>query len=310
MSRPLTLPIPIVLFAYARPQMLQHTLECLRTNQVPLIYAFSDGTRTPDKEQAVQEVRQALRAVGWCDMRLTERDRNYGLGVSIRAGVAEVLKRHESVIVFEDDLICVPGTYAYLAAALNHYRDDPRVMSVTGWTHPRVVPSSVQEQPYFDGRAECLAWGTWAGVWLGMDRDAKTLLRACRRRGIDVYRYGADLVHQAEEERQRNIWAVRFLYLHILERGLCLRPPHSLVEHIGVDSNATNAAGVWSAWTNPPLQPAPAIPATWPVPAENEECSRLWQMAYGRKPSIFRRGARYARRQLVALRQQIAGARR
>ena len=118
--------IPIILFAYARPDHLRRTLECLRADQIPLIYAFSDGARTPDKEQAVQEVRQVLRTVDWCEMRLVERDRNYGLGVSIRAGVAEVFERHDSLIVFEDDLICVPGAYTYLAAALDHYRDDPR----------------------------------------------------------------------------------------------------------------------------------------------------------------------------------------
>ena len=183
-------------------------------------------------------------------------------------------------------------------------------MSVTGWTHPRVIPRSVTDQPYFDGRAECLVWGTWARVWSGMNRDASALIKECRQRGVDVYRYGADLMRQAEEERQRNIWAVRFQYLHMRERGLCLRPPQSMVEHIGVDSNASNSAGVWSVWTNPPLQPAPAIPATWPITMENEECSRLWQAAYGGKPSVFRRTARFARRQLVALRSQIAGVQR
>jgi uroporphyrinogen-III decarboxylase len=35
--------IPIVLFAYARPDHLQHTLNCLKADQVPLIIAFSDA---------------------------------------------------------------------------------------------------------------------------------------------------------------------------------------------------------------------------------------------------------------------------
>lgn len=40
--------IPIVLFAYARPDHLSRTLECLKINQVPLIYAFSDDRQSSE----------------------------------------------------------------------------------------------------------------------------------------------------------------------------------------------------------------------------------------------------------------------
>jgi hypothetical protein len=275
--------IPVALFAYARPNHLRGTLESLRANQVPLLYAFSDGPQISDKEPDVEEVRKLLRAIDWCDVILCEREVNLGLGRSIITGVSQVLREHPVLIVFEDDLICVPGTYKYLSAALHHYWDDPIVMSVTGWTHPRVIPSSITDQPYFDGRAECLAWGTWARAWKGMDQDARALMQACRAQGIDVYRYGSDLPLMAEVELQRNIWAVRFLYLHILHKGLCLRPPYSMVEHIGFDGEATNAKNNVE-WANPPLNPCPPLPDQWPVAIENSECPHLWRRALRAKP--------------------------
>ena len=139
--------IPVALFAYARPDYLRRTLDSLRATHVPLIYAFSDGPRTPGKAPAVAEVRYMLRAIDWCEAVLCERETNFGLGVSIRTGIAEVLNKHEALLVVEDDLICVPGTYQYLCAALEHYRDVPSVMSVTGWTHPRAIPPDVTDQP-------------------------------------------------------------------------------------------------------------------------------------------------------------------
>ena len=274
--------VPIALFAYARPDHLQQTLEGLRANQVPLIYAFSDAPRTPDKQPAVAAVRQILRTIDWCEVVLCEREENLGLGKSIMTGVTSVLSKHEAIIVFEDDFICVPGTYQYLCAALEAYRDNLSVMSVAGWTHPSVTPSHVIEQPYFDGRAECWVWGTWARVWQEMDKDAKTLMQMCEAQGIDPYRYGADLPAMAAVELQQNIWAVRFLYFHILHQGLCLRPPHSMVEHIGFDSQATNASDA-SQWSNPPLKACPALPQEWPEPIENPECTQLWQTACGAK---------------------------
>ncbi len=293
--------IPVALFAYARPDHLRRTLEVLRANEVPLIYAFSDGPSLQDKEPAVAEVRKILREIDWCEVILCERDLNLGLGRSILTGVSSVLSHHDAVIVFEDDLVCVPGTYRYLSAALHYYRDEPAVMSVTGWTHPSVTPDDVIDQPYFDGRAECWVWGTWARAWRGMNRDAETLMQECTAQGIDVYRYGADLPAMAEMELRINIWAVRFLYLHILHGGLCLRPPYSMVEHIGFDAQATNASD-GSQWASQPLKPCPPLPDVWPLPVENPECPHLWQKAYGGKPvrrapaGLARRAARFMRK--------------
>lgn len=285
--------IPIILFAYARPDHLRQTLDCLKENQVPLIYAFSDGPLAPDKESAVAQVRKMLRAIDWCEVILCERETNLGLGRSILTGVTEVLDKHNSAIIFEDDLICVPGTYAYLCAALEQYQDNGRVMSITGWTHPLVTPGDVSIRPYFDGRAECWVWGTWARAWHGMEIDAKTLMEQCKDQGIDIYRYGADLVKMAKAELHQNIWAVRLLYLHILKKGLCLRPPWSMVEHIGFDDNATNTKN--ESWAkNPQLKPCPPIPAHWPIPVENSACTRLHGKMCGTHPTFTDRLFRFA----------------
>jgi SAM-dependent methyltransferase len=272
-------PIPVVLFAYNRPDLLRRTLGCLRENGVPLLYAFSDGAGNPAAETSVMAVRALLRAVDWCELRLIEREQNWGLGRSIRAGVGDVLTHHEAAIVVEDDLICVPGTYAYLCAALHAYRDTPQVMSVTGWNHPRVTPPDVGDRPYLDGRAECWIWGTWARAWRGMeDATALQMIAACKERGVDPWAYGVDLREQAEQEQARNIWAVRWLYHHILHGGLCVRPPWSMVEHIGFDRRASNTPQAMG-WDNPPLRAAPPVPSQWPAPHEHPACRRLWAAA-------------------------------
>lgn len=275
--------VPVALFAYARPEHLRRTLQSLRANRVPLIYAYSDGPSTAAVAGKVAEVRAILSAVNWCEISIYTRSENLGLGRSIRAGVADVLSRHASVLVFEDDLICVDGAYAYLAAALAHYANDTRVMSVTGWTHPRITPSDVTDQPFFDSRAECLVWGTWRRAWDGMDQDALTLMHCCEKKGIDPFVHGADLVEMAHIERERNIWAVRFIYLHILRGGLCFRPPHSLVEHIGFDGAATNATAA-NGWSNPPLRPCPQVPTIWPDAVKHPQTEALAATAYGRRP--------------------------
>jgi len=127
----------------------------------------------------------------------------------------------------------------------------------------------------------------------------------CEAKGIDRNKYGSDLPAMAENELRNNIWAVRFLYLHILHGGLCLRPPWSMVEHIGFDAQATNASD-GSQWANPPLNPCPPIPSKWPEPLEHSQCPILWQQACGAPPTGYGRFLRFARRIASRARRMIA----
>ncbi len=294
--------IPVVLFAYARPAHLARALACMKENGVPLIEAFADGAKGAADADAVAEVRAMLRAVDWCEVRLTERQENWGLGKNVLAGVSEVATRHGAWVGWEDDLIAVPGTYAWVCAALRRFENEPRVMSVTAWTHPRVTPAEVGAGPYFDARAECWVWGTWARSWRGMaEETALEKMAAAVKRGVAADAYGADLPAMAREEERKNIWAVRWLYHHLARGGLCVRPPWSMVEHIGFDAGATNAGGA-GAWANPPLRGGPAVPVQWPEVREQAECRALWQAAGGTAPAGV--GARLRR----ALRRVIPAA--
>ena len=280
--------IPVVLVAYARPAHLARALACLRENGVPLIHAFADGAKGAADAAAVAETRALLRAVDWCEMRLTERGENFGLGRNVLAGVSDVATRHEAFVVWEDDLVSVAGTYAWVCAALRHYAADERVMSVSAWTHPRVTPADVGEAPYLDARAECWVWGAWARSWRGMpEQTAREKMAAAMKRGVAADAYGADLPAMAREEERKNIWAVRWLYHHFAAGGLCVRPPWTMVEHIGFDAGATNAGGA-GAWANPPLRRAPPVPIMWPDAREHPEGRARWQTA-GAKPRWWRR---------------------
>ena len=226
---------PVVLFTYARPDHLARVLTCLRENKVPLIWVFSDGAKGTEDRARVEAVRQMLTRVNWTEIRITKRLENLGLGRNVRSGVEEVISEFSQFIVWEDDLIAVPGTYAWLVEALNHYRDDPKVMSISAWTHPRITPTNVGGRPYFDARADCWVWAGYARSWRGMDETALAKIEAIESRGDEADAYGADLPRQARDELPKNIWAVRWLYHHLQHGGLCLRPPWSMGEHIGFD---------------------------------------------------------------------------
>ncbi len=271
--------IPVVLLAYARPDHLARVLACLRENAVPLIHAFADGAKGPKDAVFVAETRRLLRGVDWCELRLVEREKNLGLGRNVLAGVTDVSAHYEAFIVWEDDLVCAPGTYAWLCAALRHYATDERVMSVTAWTHPRVMPADAKGCAYFDARAESWIWGAWPRSWRGMNEEtALQKMAAVKHRRIPVSVCGFDLPKMAREEQPENLWAVRWLYHHIQHDGLCLRPPWPMVDHIGFGVGATNAI-VTAGLANTALREAPSLPAIWPETRECLKCRARWRSA-------------------------------
>jgi hypothetical protein len=270
--------IPVALFAYRRADLLERTLASLRANGVSKIYAFSDGPREPSVALQVDEVRAVLRGVDWCAIEISESSTNRGIGVAMLSEVSKLFERHESLVIVEEDLEFVPGTYAFLCAALQHYRDDPRAMGVTAWTHARVTPRGVT-QPFFTGRMATFVWATWRRAWAGMG-DATALQRRdeCLAEGIDPARFGDDLVESPKHEVEKAMWDVRFNLHMLARRGLFLYPAASMVRHTGYDSRAMNLPSE-AGWEDV-VVPAPVVrDIRWPTAIEYPGSDLLWRCA-------------------------------
>jgi len=164
-------------------------------------------------------------------------------------------------------------------------------MGVTAWNHPRVTPRDVGADPYFCGRMSGLMWGTWRRAWSGVtERTAAELCETCRARGIDVSRYGDDLVSAAVDEAAAGMWDMRFNLHMLAQRGLFLWPARSMVVHTGYEPRATNSpnAAGWEDFASP----TPALDRIrWPAVEEQPECAGLWRLAVNAPPppSFFRR---------------------
>lgn len=269
---------PIVIFAYRRAEILRETLEGVRLNHPPKLIIFCDGAKNDEDLQDVADVRALVSAIDWVPTCIIQRPENLGLGHSVLTGVPEVFEEHEAAIFLEDDIVLGEGAYAWLSEALRVYRVEKSVQSVTAWTHAAILPDHTGAGGYFDGKAECWAWGAWRRSWAGMEQPADEILAQSVGLGRDVERYGLDIPIMAAEARARNLWAARWWCLHLLNQSLCLRPAMSMARHIGWDDRATTTVDDMSFWRDGPAQAA-IEPGGWPEPVEHPQCAVLWQRA-------------------------------
>jgi|WetSurMetagenome_2_1015567.scaffolds.fasta_scaffold42177_3 FkbM family methyltransferase len=239
---------PIVLFVYNRPRHTYETLRSLMRNDLAdrselIIYA--DGPTHDASEETrrrIREVRHFIRSEQWCRaVRICERERNRGLAGSVIEGVTEVVNQFGKVIVLEDDLLLARGFLKFMNGALEAYRDNRRIFSISGYRYPGVVPKAYRESVFLFPRASSWGWATWSDRWNKADwevRDLERLLSDTEEQKR-FHRGGSDLTEMLVMQAQGRIdsWAIRWCFVHHANHAYGLFPVRSLVQNIGLDGS-------------------------------------------------------------------------
>jgi hypothetical protein len=235
---------PIALFIYNRPQHTARTLASLAANPLATesdLVVYADGPKTPEHEPSVQAARSVVReARGFKSVRVVERERNLGLANSIISGVTEICDAQGSVVVVEDDLDLSPGFLTFMNEGLERYRDEERVMQISGYVfavdRPEELPAA-----FFLRLSATWGWATWKRAWDHLETDASRLLGQFSNeasRDFDLggaYPYFQTLVDH--DRGTLNVWGVRWYASMFLRGGLCLHPARPLVNNIGMDGS-------------------------------------------------------------------------
>lgn len=247
MSRDITQWAPIAIFIYKRSEHARRAIVSLQAcdgAQSSLIYVFADGPKTATDAPAVLATRAVAHELLGSSAVFVEQERNRGLANSIIAGTTELCDRYGTVIVVEDDLVLAPSFLRFLNEGLERYRDEPRVMQVSG--HMFDVPSLAQQQEaLLLPMTTSWGWATWKRAWDFFD-PAATGWRERLAEGAEVKRYnlGGRYDHFRMLKRQMNgeidSWAIRWYYNVFARDGLVLFPPRTLVSNLGLDGSGTH----------------------------------------------------------------------
>lgn len=237
---------PIAFFAYKRPGHAKRALEALIENEEftkSPVYIFCDGPKTPKDTKMVGATRAAIRSFARGNATVVERDRNMGLANSIITGVTELCGRYGRVIVVEDDLVVAPSFLDYMNRALDMYRDEERVMQVSGHMFP--VELSAKTDAVFLPFTTTWGWATWGRAWRlfepGMNGYERLKRDRALRRKFDLggaYPYFRMLEMQMKGDVDS--WGIKWYLSVFMAGGLTLYPARSLVENTGFDGSGTH----------------------------------------------------------------------
>ena len=232
---------PIIYFAYNRPVHTKKTLEYLKRNKLAkksLIYFFLDAAKDKYSKDKVLEVRKIIKNVkGFKKKKIIIRKKNLGVAGNIIEGVTRILKKHEKIIVVEDDILTSPYFLKYMNDALNLYKDENKVAAVSGYSYPII---NKYNDYFFLKMGECWGWATWKSSWEIFEKNGIKLLKIIKKNNhISEFNFddSYDFVKQLENFclKKNQSWAIRWYASIYLNNKFTLYPPKSLVKNIGMD---------------------------------------------------------------------------
>ncbi len=241
---------PIVLFVYNRPDHTKQTVEALQKNELAKeskLFIYSDAAKNEDAVAKVNEVREYIKTInGFKKVTIIEREKNWGLANSIIDGVTKIVNEYGKIIVLEDDLVTSPYFLKFMNEALEFYKDEEKVYSITGYSFTDDIQNI--DSSYFLSITSSWSWATWAVKWKSFQRDKKALkefvFKQSSNKSAFNFNDSYDYTSLAKWQLDENIdsWAIYWYFSVFQKNGLTLYPSKSLVHNIGFDGSGVHCA--------------------------------------------------------------------
>lgn len=239
---------PIALFVYNRIDTLKQTVEALQKNYLAPeseLIIFSDAGKDQKDQLSVQVVREYLKTiVGFKTIIIHEAAYNKGLATSIIEGVTMVLDDYESIIVLEDDLIISKNFLDFINQALEFYKKDEKIFSVSGWSLKLETIKRIKFDNYVHLRMSSWGWGIWKDKWTQIPWEKNYYINYLSDKKIEngFKKVSPDLPRMLKKyiSGKNQSWAIRASFFQFLNNKYTVAPKMSKVNNIGFGKGATH----------------------------------------------------------------------
>lgn len=239
---------PILFLIFNRPDTTARVFAAIRAARPARLYVAADGPRSdrPGEADRCAEARRIATAIDWpCELRTLFRDTNLGCRRAVSGAITWFFEHEPEGIILEDDCLPHPTFFPYCAELLARYRDDERVMCITGNNFQK----SMGRWPYsyyFSIYNHCWGWASWRRAWEHYDAEVERfgapattarVRRLSRVRGFA--NYWCEKFRDVKEARIDS-WAYVWTWSCWAQGGLTCTPRVNLVSNIGFGPDATH----------------------------------------------------------------------
>ncbi len=237
----------ILFIIFNRPEETREVFVAIKKAQPEKLFIAADGARSNrPKEAALCETTRAIvKEIDWpCQVETRFQDQNLGCKKHVSSAISWFFERVEEGVILEDDTVPDQSFFLFAQEMLAKYRDDARIMHISGTTF---IPKSHASEPaasyHFSRYAHVWGWASWRRAWNKYDIDMKNIDglgkdAAAFSRERDREYWIRFFKHM--KDKQVDTWDAQWQYTIRSMRGLCITPNVNLVRNIGFGETATH----------------------------------------------------------------------
>lgn len=237
---------PVLFCIFNRPDLTEKSFEQIRKARPSKLFVSADGPRVnregePDLCEAARSI---VHKVDWpCETHTLLRSKNVGCQMAMSSGIDWFFEHVDAGIILEDDCVAHPAFFGFCQQLLERYKDDKRVMCITGNNFQRGAYRG-DASYYFSMFPHCWGWASWKRAWNLYDPEMSSLSQIVQT-GLLANLVGTGFedwlsVFKQVEKGEVNSWAYRWLLSCWSQHGLTATPNKNLVTNIGFDERATH----------------------------------------------------------------------
>ena len=240
--------VPVVLVIFRRPDTTRRVFEAIREARPKQLFIVADGPR-PDiqgEEEKCRAARDVVADIDWdCEVCRCYADENMGCKQRVSSGLDWVFDQVNEAIILEDD--CVPHAtfFPYCSELLDRYRDDERVMVVSG-NNFQPPGRDYGGSYYFSAYNHCWGWATWRRSWEHYDGNFEAWQDLRETEWLHGWLASESAAHywgsifDLAVRGEIDSWAYPWTFSCWVQHGLSVLPSVNLVSNIGIGPEATH----------------------------------------------------------------------
>jgi len=240
--------VPILFLVFNRPDLTAEVISVLRQVSPKRLFVAADGPRAnvDGEAELCRQARAIATTLDWeCELKTLFRDKNRGCGPAVSGAIAWFFEQVEEGIILEDDCLPSLSFFDFCKYALEKFRDDTRIGTISGDYF--LPPDLSFDQPYYFSKYfQIWGWATWRRVWQKYRFDLsfeteETWLRIFN----DIHPASLESEYWLEILRGLakgtiNTWDYQMMLISWRERFLHVAPSKNLVTNIGYRPDATH----------------------------------------------------------------------